>query len=66
MLVVFNPLNEPVTRKLRVNLYYTGLTDSARVREKGGPAKRLKLGRDYTVEVSVTVPAQGMNWFVVE
>jgi len=66
MLVVFNPLNEPVTRKLRVNLYYTGLTDSARVREKGGAAKRFKLARDYTMELPVTIPAQGMNWFVVE
>ena len=66
MLVVFNPLNEPVTRKLRVNLYYTGLTTSARLREKGGAAKRFKLARDYTVELPVTVPAQGMNWFVVE
>ncbi len=66
MLAVFNPLNEPVTRKLRVNLYYTGLTTSARLREKGGAAKRFKLARDYTVELPVTVPAQGMNWFVVE
>lgn len=66
MLVVFNPLNEPVTRKLRVNLYYTGLTDTARVREQGGGAKRFKLARDYTVEIPVTVRAQGMNWFVVE
>jgi len=66
MLVVFNPLNEPVTRKLRVNLYYTGLTDTARVREQGGGAKRFKLARDYTVEIPVTVKAQGMNWFVVE
>ena len=66
LLVVFNPLNEPVTKKLRVNLYYTGLADSARVREKGGPAKGFKLARDYTVELPVTVSAQGMNWYVVE
>lgn len=66
MLVVFNPLNEPVTKKLRVNLYYTGLANSARVREQGGAAKRFKLTRDYTAEIPVTVKAQGMNWFVVE
>ncbi len=66
MLVVFNPLNEAVTKKLRVNLYYTGLTDTARVREQGGGAKRFKLARDYSVEIPVTVKAQGMNWFVVE
>ena len=66
LLVVFNPLNEPVTKKLLVNLYYTGLTDSARIREQDGTAKRVKLARDYTAEIPVTVKAQGMNWFVVE
>jgi hypothetical protein len=55
-----------VARKLRVNLYHTGLRDTARIREQGGAAKRFKLGRDYSVEVPVQVPAQGMNWFVVE
>jgi len=66
MLVVFNPLREHVTKKLRVNLYYTGLTDAARIREQGGTAKRFKLSRDYSVELPVQVAAQGMNWFVVE
>lgn len=66
MLVVFNPLNEPVTRKLRVNLYYTGLTDTARMREQGGAAKRFQLARDYSVEPTVSVSAQGMSWFTIE
>ena len=66
MLVVFNPLNEPVTKTLRVNLYYTGLDGSARIREQGGTAKRYKLARDYSVELPAQVPAQGMKWFVIE
>jgi len=66
MLVVFNPLDKPVTRSLRVNLYYTGLTATARIREQDGPAKRLKLARDYSVDVPVTVPPQAMNWYVIE
>ncbi|MBM3845132.1 MAG: hypothetical protein FJ405_02440 [Verrucomicrobia bacterium] len=66
MLVVFNPLNEPVTRKLRVNLYYTGLRDLARIREQGGAGRRFKLARDHSIEIPVTVKAQGMNWFLVE
>lgn len=66
MLVVFNPLNQPVTKTLRVNLYYTGLTDSARIREKSAPAKRYKLARDYSIELPAYVQAQGMNWFVIE
>ena len=66
MLVVFNPLAETVTRKLRVNLYYTGLKDTARLRDRDGTVKRFQLGRDYTVEVPVQVPPGGMSWFVVE
>lgn len=66
LLVVFNPLNEPVTKTLRVNLYYTGLTGTARIRECDATVKSFKLARDHTVELPVRVPAQGMNWFVVE
>ncbi len=66
MLVVFNPLDTPVTKTLRVNLYYTGLKATAQILEQVGAAKPFPLARDYTVEVPVTVPAQGMNWFIVE
>jgi len=66
LLAVFNPLNESRTKTLRVNLYYTGLTDAAHIRESSGKAKKFKLARDYTVELPVTVPAQGMNCYVIE
>ena len=66
MLVVFNPLNAPVTKKLRVNLYFTGLDETARVREQGRAAKRIKLGRDYSIQIPVQVPAQGMSWYVID
>jgi hypothetical protein len=66
MLVVFNPLNEPAKRTLRVNLYYTGLAGSARVREQGRTSRRFRLNRDYSIELPVQVDAQGMNWFVIE
>lgn len=66
MLVVFNPLAEPVERTLRVNLYYTGLSDVARVREQDGRPRPLRLARDYTVEIPVRVPARGMNWYSIE
>jgi hypothetical protein len=66
MLVVFNPLSQPVARNLRVNLYYTGLSEKARVREQGGRAASFKLNRDYTIALPVKVPAQGMNWFIIE
>ncbi|MBI3851612.1 MAG: alpha-galactosidase [Verrucomicrobia bacterium] len=66
MLVVFNPLNQSVEKTLRVNLFYTGLTDKALVSEQARKSKTFKLNRDYTIELPVQVPAQGMNWFVIE
>lgn len=66
MLVVFNPLDHPIAKNLRINLYYTGLTDKATVLEQGAGAKTFKLERDYSIELPVQVPAQEMNWFVIE
>ena len=66
MLVVFNPLTETVTRRLRVDLYYTGLTDVARVRHEEGDSAEYHLARDYTIELEVTVPAEGMTWYVIQ
>ncbi|HOW73335.1 MAG TPA: hypothetical protein PKY77_22270 [Phycisphaerae bacterium] len=66
LLVVFNPLDRPVTRTLRVNLYYTGLTGTARVAERTGEARSFSLDREYAIDLPVNVPAQGMSWYVVE
>lgn len=65
MLVVFNPLTEPVQRTLRVNLYYTGLQNTARLSERHGLVSEVTLRRDFTADIPVQVPAQGMNWFVI-
>jgi hypothetical protein len=66
MLVVFNPLNVPITRSLRVPFHYTGLQGSVRIREARGAQRRLKLDRTESAEVPVQVAAQGMSWYVVE
>ena len=66
LLVVFNPLDQPVTRNLRVNLHYTGLSGSTRILENGTAGKRLRLDQDQSAEIPVHVAAQGMSWYVVE
>ena len=62
MLVVYNPLERQVTRELRVNVYYTGLRDRVRATPENGQARELVVSRDFSVRVSVTVPAGGMTW----
>ena len=66
MLVVFNPLKEKVKRTIKANLYYTGLTKTAKIRKQEGKAKTYRLARDYTVEIPVEIEAEGFTWFVVE
>ena len=64
--MVFNPLDEPLARELRLPLYYTGLTEEAHVRERDGEPKRYELNRHYEVTVPVEVPSRGVTWLVIE
>ncbi len=34
--MIYNPLNEPIERRIRLPLYYTGLTDRAAIRREDG------------------------------
>jgi hypothetical protein len=64
--MIYNPLPVEADRTIRLPLYYTGLTDTALIRQENGPAKRYRLNRDYSVNVTVRVPANGQTWLVVE
>ena len=63
---LFNPLAKPVQRKVRLPLYYTGLTDTASVSVNGCRAQTQRLGRDYAIETAVTIPANGRIYIVVQ
>ncbi|OYU65999.1 MAG: alpha-galactosidase [Cytophagaceae bacterium BCCC1] len=65
-LMVFNPTAEPITRKIIIPLYYTGLESKAIVKEKDGVSKVFSLNRNYEIEITVSIPANGNNWFVIE
>ena len=62
----YNPTDRDITRRISLPLYYTGLTDTASIRREEGEAASHELGRDYTVEFDVTIPARGYTWYVVE
>lgn len=65
-LSVYNPLEVDIEREIRVPLYYTGLTDKAVVKEQDGKAMKYTLNRDYSITMTVKIPAKGYNWYVVE
>jgi hypothetical protein len=66
LLMVYNPLSTPVTKPLRVPLYYTGKTSTALVSERDREPQRCGLDREYDIDLPVTVPARGVNWFVIQ
>jgi len=66
LLMVFNPTDKDMTRKIDLPLYYTGLTETAKVREKEGSFKTYQLTRDYKINIEVNIPANGYTWLVIE
>jgi hypothetical protein len=66
MLLVFNPLSEPVTKTIELPLYYTGLSGKAMIREQEGEAKAYMLDGRAKIRMTVSIPAHGYSWFVVE
>ena len=65
MLCVYNPLSNDVTKTIRVNLYYTGLSGQVEVGSEDGTSAIHDLNGDYSIELEVSVPAKGMSWYVV-
>ena len=47
--MVYNPLDQPVTRQLLLPLYYTGLKDRARIRREEGAPQSYTLDRNCAV-----------------
>jgi hypothetical protein len=64
--MVYNPLDRPVKRSLTLPLYYTGLSDTARIRREEGEAVSYPLDRQYNVEVPLEMAPHSVTWFVVE
>lgn len=64
--VLYNPTAHPLTRTITLPLYYTGLTITARIRERDTHPKTYHLDRQYHVSVPITIPAAGFTWLLIE
>jgi len=65
-LLVFNPTDSIIRKKITISLYYTGLTQTAMVREQENLPKKFKLNREYEIEMEVEVQPNWYNWYVIE
>ncbi len=63
---VFNPTGREISRDWTMPLYYTGLSTTARVREKGGPARTYRLDRSYRITIPVSLAPRSLTWFTIE
>ena len=64
--MIYNPLDAPVTRTLTLPLYYTGLTGTARIREQQGEAREVRLNNKAEAEITLSLPARGLTWLVID
>jgi hypothetical protein len=64
-LLLYNPLQEAITRTISVPLYYTGLSKSAMIREKEGVTRRYLLDENKVMRLTFSLPAGGYTYFVI-
>ena len=63
--VFYNPTEKEIEREWDLPLYYTGLTETARISEGDGPARVYELDRRYQARLTVKVKPQGFAWFII-
>ncbi|WP_158799615.1 alpha-galactosidase [Pedobacter sp. L105] len=64
--MLYNPLDEAISRQIKLPLYYTGLKKKAVIREKEGEAKTYPLDGEGNVIYTVKIPANGYTWLEIE
>lgn len=66
LLMLYNPLNEPITRTIRVPVYYTGLGSQVKITSLSGATETLPVNRDYEISLKVIIPARGYQCYILE
>jgi hypothetical protein len=66
LVMLYNPLKEKISRKIKIPVYYTGLTGNATVSIKGTKPVVKKLNRNYEIELDVVIEAENYTWITIE
>jgi hypothetical protein len=66
LVMLFNPTNQPMSKDLVIPLYYTGLSDAAKISVEGKNQKSFSLNQKQDVTLKVEIPADSYTWLVVE
>lgn len=66
LVMLYNPLNESITRDVKLPVYYTSKHTSLKIREKEGAAKTYQVDREFNAPITVQIQAKGYTWLVLE
>ena len=66
LIMLFNPLDEPIKRSIEIPLYYTGLSNQAEVSEQYGPAEVYEIGNGNSITIDLEIPANYLTWLTVK
>ena len=51
LLMIYNPLEIEITKNIKVNLYYTGLSETAIISDQNGKSGKYKLDREFNLSL---------------
>lgn len=63
--LLFNPTDETISRKINLPLYYSGLKRKVSVRQKDEAETVLVLSSTQSISLNATIPAGGYTWYVI-
>ena len=66
LLMVYNPTNVKTVQRLRISLYYTGLTVQATFCEQAANCSVVKMDRGYNAHVQVELGPLGVTWYLIQ
>ena len=68
LLMIYNPLNTPIARKITIPLYYTGLKNKAIVQEQDGNPALVTADRnsENNITLTVKIQANGYTYFTLK
>lgn len=66
LVMLFNPLKTRILRTIKLPLYYSGLRETALIRQGNGRAKAYRLNRAYEVQLPVEIEPESYGWWIIE
>jgi hypothetical protein len=55
-----------MTKDLRLNIYYTGLSGTAFISENDGPPRKYRISMRWEIEVPVSVEPGSESWYIIK